>query len=109
MMKRLLAWFAAERWRMSLSHCLEGLLIQIPIGLLMDFRIGAISVVVWYWSRKKIEMELETMPPDEWNNPASHAYSWSVGWFPWQWDRYKVLDVFLPAVSSGVLAALIQH
>jgi hypothetical protein len=99
-MNALLNWFAAERWRLSLSHCLEGLLIQIPIGLLFDFRLGAIAVIVWYWSRKKLEAELEVLLPD-----ASHAYSWAVGWFPWQWGAYEVLDLVLPALSSALIAA----
>jgi hypothetical protein len=108
LMNRLLAWFAGARWRLSLSHCLEGLLIQIPIGVLAGFKVGAIAVVVWYWSRKKIEMELESVPHEQWDQFASHAYSWSVGWFPWQWDRFKVLDVVLPAISSGLLAVLVS-
>jgi hypothetical protein len=103
-MSALLNWFAAVRWRMSLSHCLEGLLIQIPLGLLFDFRIGALSVVVWYWSRKKLEMEFETLQPEESLAFASHAYTWAIGWFPWQWDVYKMLDVALPTVSSSLIA-----
>jgi hypothetical protein len=99
-MNVLLDWFAAARWRLSLSHCLEGLLIQIPVGLLFDFRIGALCVVVWYWSRKKLELELEALEPEE-----SHAYSWAIGWLPWQWDAYKVLDLVLPAISSVLVAA----
>jgi hypothetical protein len=105
-MKTLLAWFAAKRWRMSFSHCLEGLLIQIPLGLLFGFRIGALCVVVWYYSRKKLEMELEALPADESLAFASHAYTWSVGWFPWQWDAYKVLDLVLPALSSALIAGV---
>lgn len=109
LMNRLLTWFAGARWRLSLSHCLEGLLIQIPVGLLAGFKVGAIAVTVWYWSRKKIEMELESLPPEEWDKFSSHAYSWSIGWFPWQWDGYKVLDVLLPAISSSLLATLLSR
>lgn len=100
-MTALLAWFTAARWRLSLSHCLEGLVIQIPIGLLFDFRVGALAVVVWYWSRKKLEMENAAKAPG-----ASDATVWAVGWFPWEWDRYKVLDVALPTLSSAVVAWL---
>jgi hypothetical protein len=60
----------------------EGLLIQIPLGLLLDFRIGALGVVVWYWSRKKLEMELETLKPEESLDLSPHAYTWAIGWFP---------------------------
>lgn len=103
-MNSLLAWFAAARWRLSLSHCLEGLLIQVPLGLLFDFRLGALAVIVWYWSRKKLEAELETLPPDEAENFGLHAYTWAIGWFPWQWDVYKILDLVLPAISSALIA-----
>jgi hypothetical protein len=103
-MNALLDWFAAVRWRMSLSHCLEGLVIQIPLGLLFDFRIGTLGVVVWYWSRKKLEMELESLQPKESIAFSSHAYSWAIGWVPWQWDAYKVLDVALPTISSALIA-----
>jgi hypothetical protein len=39
-MNALLTWIAAARWRLSLPHCFEGLLIQIPIGVLFNFRVG---------------------------------------------------------------------
>jgi hypothetical protein len=100
-MNALLKWIAAARWRLSLSHCFEGLLIQIPIGLLFDFRVGALAVVVWYWSRKKLEMEEGAKAPGE-----SHDTVWAVGWLPWEWDKYKVLDVLLPAISSSLIAWL---
>ncbi|SDQ43881.1 hypothetical protein SAMN05443245_1381 [Paraburkholderia fungorum] len=103
-MNTLLAWFAAARWRLSLSHCLEGLLIQAPLGLLFDFRLGALAVIVWYWSRKKLEAELETLPPEKAQEFEAHAYTWAIGWFPWQWDAYKVLDLVLPAISSALIA-----
>ncbi len=103
-MNALLNWFAAVRWRMALSHCLEGLLIQIPLGLLFDFRVGALGVVVWYWSRKKLEMELESLQPEESAAFSSHAYTWAIGWFPWQWDAYKMMDVALPTISSSLVA-----
>jgi hypothetical protein len=103
-MKQVLAWISGARWRLSLSHCFEGLLIQIPVGLLVNFRIGALAVVVWYWSRKKIEAELKTLGREEFDAYQSHAYSWAIGWFPWQWDGYKILDVVLPAVSSLLIA-----
>ncbi|WP_429575317.1 hypothetical protein [Paraburkholderia sp. UCT70] len=69
---------------------------------------GAIAVIVWYWSRKKVEVELESLAPDAWSDPSTHAYSWAVGWFPWQWDAYKVLDLVLPAISSGLIAVAMR-
>lgn len=103
-MSRLLAWIAAARWRLSLSHCVEALLIQTTIGLLFDFRIGAAAVVVWYWSRKKLEAERAAKG---WG--GSDASVWTVGWFPWQWDRFMVLDLVLPAISSAMFAVAASH
>jgi hypothetical protein len=108
-MTALLDWFAAARWRMSLSHCLEGLLVQVPIGLLFNFRIGALAVIVWYWSRKKIECEFETLNVEESLAFETHAYTWSIGWFPWRWDAYKVLDVVLPALSAMLIAMAMRN
>ncbi|WP_250501981.1 hypothetical protein [Caballeronia sp. AZ7_KS35] len=103
-MERLMSWIAAARWRMSLSHCAEGLFIQVPVGLLFDFRVGALAVVVWYWSRKKLEAEIDAEKPGQ-----THVDTWTVGWFPWQWDRYMVLDVVLPAISSAAISAAAGH
>ncbi|HDR9163613.1 TPA: hypothetical protein QDB28_004017 [Burkholderia vietnamiensis] len=101
-MNALLEWIKGARWRASLSHCFEGLLVQIPMALLTGSQwFGAASVVVWYWSRKKLEVEIASPGAD-----ATHVDVWTRGWFPWEWDRYKVLDVLLPAVSSTALAAL---
>ena len=99
-MKTILDWFAAARWRLSLSHCFEGLLVQIPMTLLLGWYAGAVSVVVWYWSRKKLEVEIDN------GHDANPASTWAVGWFPWQWDKYQVLDVVLPAITSGLIAYL---
>ena len=67
-------WFNGARWRLSLSHCLEGLLIQIPVALLFGMMTGTVAVIVWYWSRKKLEVE---MLAGHDQNPVS---TWLVGW-----------------------------
>jgi hypothetical protein len=104
-MNSILNWIKGARWRMSLSHCFEGLLIQTPVTLLsQSFWFGALAVVVWYWSRKKLEAEIAFLAADE-----SHVDSWTVGWFPWQWEAYMVLDVVMPAISSFAIAALLAH
>lgn len=105
-MNAILNWIKGVRWRMSLSHCFEGLLIQAPVTLLSgSYWFGALAVAIWYWSRKKLEAELEVATAGE-----SHVNTWTVGWFPWQWNRYQVLDVVLPAISSfAIAAALSQH
>jgi len=104
MMNQMLVWFSAQRWRMSLSHCLEGLLIQLPIALFTNLHVGALCVVVFYYSRKKLEIEEEVKAPG-----ASHVTTWTAGWFPWTWDKYKILDVVLPAVSSYLIAFIVQE
>jgi hypothetical protein len=99
-MSDLLAWIAAARWRMSASHCFEGLLIHVPCALLArSWWVGALCVVVWYWSRKKLEVEVSL-------SPDNHVAVWADGWFPWQWNWYQVLDVALPAISSFTIAWL---
>jgi len=100
-MSRLIEWFAAERWRLSLSHCLEGLLIQIPVWIFFGPRVSVLAVVVWYWSRKKLEAE------EDCGHAADPASTWAIGWWPWTWGWYRQLDLYLPAASSLILAALV--
>lgn len=97
-------WIKGARWRMSLSHCAEGLLIQVPVTLVTrNVWFGALAVVVWYWSRKKLEAEIAGEQPGQ-----THVDTWTRGWFPWQWDVYMMLDVVLPAASSFLIAALVH-
>ncbi len=104
-MNRLLQWIKGARWRESFSHCFEGLLIQVPMTLLTtSVLFGAASVVVWYWSRKKLEVEMAAQGAN-----ATHVDEWSLGWFPWQWSGYQVLDVVMPAVSSFSIGALLAY
>lgn len=90
----------AKRYRLSVSHCFVGLLIQIPVTLLFGSLCGAVAVVSWYWSRKKIEIE------------ALHGHdidpvsTWAIGWFPWQWDLYRQLDLYCPIVSATLFAII---
>jgi len=97
-MTTLLAWFEAARWRLSLSHLLEMWLVWVPVCLATQSTvIAGWAVVVWYYSRKKLENE----------NAAGHAQNpaatWSVGWFPWQWSKYQMLDVLFPAIPSIII------
>lgn len=104
MLSSLLRWFSGARWRLSLSHCLEGLLIQAPVtAITFNAWFGMLAVVVWYWSRKKLEVEISNGADSE-----SHAYTWADGWFPWQWSAYQVLDVVLPALSGFAIAAALD-
>lgn len=101
-MTALFDWFGAKRWRLSLSHCFEMWIIWIPLFLLTQSTVSAgVAVVAWYWSRKKMEVEV-------WNgHDKAPAASWSYGWFPWSWgDRYMVLDVALPAIIAMCIAVL---
>jgi hypothetical protein len=101
-MRRFIEWVLADRLHRSLSHCIEGLLIQIPVTLLtFNPWFGALGVVIWYWSRKKLEMEFEL------KGKGPTALVWTKGWFPWEWGWDKVLDVLTPAVTSFLLAWLL--
>ncbi|MFT4064352.1 hypothetical protein [Paraburkholderia sp.] len=101
-MNAILNWIKGARWRQSLSHCVEGLLIQAPVTVLTrNLWFGALAVIVWYWSRKKLEVEIAGEGSDD-----THVDEWTRGWFPWQWSAYQVLDVVMPAISSFAIAAL---
>jgi hypothetical protein len=95
-------WFNGARWRLSLSHCFEGLLIQIPVALLFGLTTGTVAVIAWYWSRKKLEIEIVN------GHGQDPVATWSVGWFPWTWCKYMQLDLYLPAVSSIAISFLMK-
>ncbi len=103
-MTAVLTWFKAERWRLSFSHCITGLIIQLPMTLLLGHWGGAASVVVWFWSRKKLEMEFKAG-----RTPEDVTKTWTAGFFPWQWPRVYVFDVLYPAITSFAIAYLISR
>ena len=107
-MDSLLNWFHGARWRMSLSHCLEALLIQVPVAFLAEFAgaaktqswwIGFIAVTAWFWSREKAQYEERVKVPGE-----SNTTVWNKGYFPGEWGSESVLDLIFPMVSSAALA-----
>ncbi|UBM12822.1 hypothetical protein [Cupriavidus metallidurans] len=101
-MNRLLEWIKAARWRKSLSHCMVAPLIQLPVGLAAGSAwLGALAVVVWFWSREQCEFEFSLKRQGE-----STVDYWNRGWFPWQWGRDSALDLLAPAASSLLIAAL---
>jgi hypothetical protein len=77
------------------------LLVQVPVTLVTrNPWFGALSVLIWYWSRKKLEVEFER------KGKQSTALVWKQGWFPWEWGWARVLDVLIPTVTSFLLAWL---
>ena len=92
--------FKKSRVGLSLSHCIEGLIVQIPVTFIFGVTVGPIAVIVWYWSRKKLEIEIIAGHD---NDPVS---TWRVGWFPWTWDKYRQLDLYFPAISSIAIAII---
>lgn len=111
-------WVNAARWHKSASHCIEGALIYMPMTVISCLIVmwltnslqvalhwapwvGTVAVIVWYWSREKVEYEFSRKVPG-----ASTVSVWSIGWFPWEWDLYSQMDLFLPAVSSILVSVL---
>ena len=84
-------WFNGARWRLSFSHCLEGLLIQIPVALLFGMTTG-----------KKLEVEMIA------GHDHDPVATWYVGWFPWTCDKCRQLDLYLPAFSSIAISFLMK-
>lgn len=109
LIKTCLNWIAAKRWRKSLSHCVEGLAVFLPVGVLGgNWPFAAWAVVIWYYSRKVTETQLDLKHQQA---ASSTVAVWDQGLFPWDWwafDPYRVLDVVAPAVSSFMLAYAIS-
>jgi len=103
-MEKLILWLTSARWHLSFIHIFVALPIQLITAYLFNFWVGAYAVVVFFYSRKLIECEEEAKAPG-----ASHATVWSEGIFPWQWDKYQILDVVLPTISSYLIAFLVAN
>lgn len=65
--------------------------------------LSAAEVNAWYYSRKKLEVEIENQKAGE-----SHAFLWAIGWWPGSWDKYKRLDWILPTATAILVAMLYQ-
>lgn len=102
-MSKFISFLTSARWYLSLVHCLIALPIQLITGLIFNVWVGAYAVVIFFYSRKLIECEDEAKTTPN----QSHATVWTAGILPWTWDKYKMLDVLLPAVSSYVIAYLV--
>ena len=101
-------WLHGARWRMSLSHCFEALLVQIPVAFAAEFAgaaktyswwIGFVAVVAWFWSREKTQYEQVVKVVGE-----SNTTVWAKGYGPWEWGSDSMLDLLFPVASSAALA-----
>lgn len=105
MLNQLANWLTSERWRLSFIHCFVAAPIQLITTYFFNVWVGAYAVILFFYSRKLIECENEAkVSPNQ-----SHAEVWYAGLFPWQWDKYKLLDVLFPAISSYLIAYLVTR
>lgn len=91
-------WIKGARWRYSLMHIPEGALVYVAC-LWAGCWPAALAVVVWYWSRKKAEVEAVL-----WSQGHTHTETTWKGWLPWQWSGWQVLDVVAPGLFYGLLS-----
>ena len=111
-MNSLLTWFQGARWRLSLSHCLEALPIQVLVSLAMEHGLlvptitawifGAIVVAFVFWSREKTQYEQEVKVPGD-----SNTTVWAKGYGPWEWSKESLLDWVFPVVSSFLVVLVV--
>ena len=101
MKNKIAAWVSAKRYRLSLSHCLTGLPIQLISAFFFNFWVGAYAVLIFFYSRKVLSAQEEVKVKGQ-----SRATVWSVGIFPWTWGKYELLDVALPYATSCLIAFL---
>jgi hypothetical protein len=108
----LINWFKGARWRMSLSHCVEALIMQTVISWGCEFGakvppylswwFGFTFVVAWFWSREKAQQEMLRKEPG-----TSNADVWHKWIMPWEWDKHSQLDFLFPVLSSAAIAAAV--
>lgn len=100
----LVGWLTSARWRLSFIHCFTGLPIQfITAYLFNSFWFGAYAVLIFFYSRKVLAQQEQNKVKGQ-----SRASVWSVGIFPWTWNKYEILDVFFPYATSCLIAFLVS-
>jgi hypothetical protein len=102
-MKNILNWFAAERWRASLSHAIIAVGFMVPFLLVSIWIptaqwIGVAFVIGWFWSREKTQHEYRA------KGGRQTAFVFTIGWLPWEWDLYSRFEFIVPAFTSAGLS-----
>lgn len=109
------SWFSKSRLNMSISHCAEAFLVQMPVAVIYwltfgcrydtiipALQHGAFAVMVWYWSREKCQYEENIKEPGK-----SNITVWSKGWIPFSWDYNSIRDLVFPILSSNVVVIVV--
>jgi hypothetical protein len=103
-MQSILNWISAARWRKSLSHCFEAIGPYVVASLAFwNVWCGVATVIGWAYSREVIQSQMKAKQPG-----ASTVTVWYVGYLPWQWDFWSMMDVLFPVVSSVLLTVILK-
>lgn len=104
-MNAIIAWLKAARWHPSAFHALEMWFPWISCYLAAKYGgpvwAALVAVILYYWQRKRTEMQAEVSPGN------LIAVPW-VGLFPWQWTPAMQLDFTIPTVLACIAAWLIK-
>jgi hypothetical protein len=94
-----------------LSHVVIGVAMQSLIGAgLALARIrgawwfGAVFAIGFYFSRKKLEVELHADP-----SGLHKASTWALGWIPFLWPAAYQLQFYAPTAAVLLVAAVVER
>jgi GNAT superfamily N-acetyltransferase len=94
-----------------LSHIVIGVAMQSVIGLALGLArvrrawwFGAAFAIGFYFSRKKLEVELHADP-----SGLHKASTWDLGWIPFFWPRAYQLQFYAPTAAVLIVAVLVER
>jgi|WetSurMetagenome_2_1015567.scaffolds.fasta_scaffold334124_1 hypothetical protein len=94
-----------------LAHVVIGVAIQAAIGVALSLAgvrrawwFGAAFAIGFYFSRKKLEVELHADP-----SGVHKASTWGLGWVPFLWPATYQLQFYAPAAAVLLMAFLVER
>ena len=94
-----------------LSHVVIGVAMQAAIALALGLArvrrawwFGAVFAIGFYFSRKKLEVELHADP-----SGRHKAATWDLGWVPVLWPPAYQLQFYAPTAAVVLLAVLVER
>ena len=88
-----------QRWHKSLFHCALALPIQAAAWQLGAWE-SVVVVAAWFHAREVVQHQYAI------KGEASTSTVWYKGWFPFEWDKWSVVDFIAPVITSALIAIL---
>jgi hypothetical protein len=94
-----------------LSHVVIGVAMQSVIGVVLALArirrawwFGAAFAIGFYFSRKKLEVELHADP-----SGLHKAWTWDLGWIPFFWPMAYQIQFYAPTAAVLLVAMVVER